>query len=288
MRFKTSIFDAAPIIYQAAAINPLGCRVCLKMTEEQWTFIMNEELVTFDVLAWATVSVQDCFDNYRIESREEENAIFMEVEIQHLVKAFKSLSNAVTAELKLMKCGDQAYLRFELFDDEECEQCKLRHDVPILIRNSESECFEKPRVNPPELKLVLNDVRNLKNIVDRLAKIDNVFTIEANAQGNLRLSLEKDGMLKIETRFKCAPDREAEEQHPDGLSKSVRVRARAFQKLLSGLSNVRAKQNSIWLCFVEEGTLVVHCALENTEQTVTYFVNIEVDNQEEEEEDLHF
>jgi len=283
MRFKTSIFDAAPIIYQAAAVNPLGSRVCLKMNEEKWTLIMNQELVTFDVLAWATVSAPDCFEKYRIESRLESNTIFVEVEVQHLVKAFKSLCDAVTAELKLTRLGDQAYLRFELFDDEECDSCKLRHDVPSVLRNCDSEYFEKRNVPSPELKLVLRDVRNLKSIVDRLAKIDNVFTIEANAQGNLRISLEKDGMVKIETRFKCSPDREAEEKHPNGLTKSVRVRARSMQKLLGGLCNVRAKKNSVWLCFVEEGTLVVHCILENTEQTVTYFVNIEVNIEEEED-----
>jgi len=166
----------------------------------------------------------------------------------------------------------------------------LRHDVPIEQLGSDYESFQKPNVNPPELRLVLNDVRNLKSIVDKLARIDNVFMIEATAQGNLRVILEKDGMVKIESRFKCPPDREAEQKYPDGLTKAVRVKAKAFQKLLAGLCNVQAKENSIWLCFVADSTLVVHCIVESSslEQMVTYYVNLEVLEEESEEEEVLF
>jgi len=288
---KTNVLDGDPMLFQIAAISPLGSQVCLKMDDNNWTFIMSGDFIMYDVLAWASVSVFDCFENYRIESRLEENAIFLQVEIQHLVRAFKSVASAVTAVAKLVPVGDHSYLRFELFDDEECQLCRLRHDVPIEQLGRDYENYEKPHVDPPELKLVLNDVRNLRTIVDKLCRIDNVFTIEANAQGNLRVRLDKDGMVKIESRFKCPPDLKAEEKYPDGLTKSVRVKAKALQKLLAGLCNARAKENSIWLCFVAESTLVVHCLLESVDdsseqQSVTYYVNLEVKDEDIEDEML--
>jgi len=287
---KTTVIDGDPMLFQIAAISPLGSKVCLRMDDNNWTLIMSGDFIMYDVLAWASVSVTDCFDDYRIESTLEDNTILLEVEIQHLVRAFKSVATAVIAVAKLIPVGDNSYLRFELFDDEELQHCRLRHDVPIEQLGRDFETYEKPNVERPELKLVLNDVRNLRTIVDKLCKIDNIFTIEANAQGNLRVRLDKDGMVKIESRFKCPPDLKAEGEYPNGLSKSVRVRAKALQKLLAGLCNVRAKENSIWLCFVAESTLVVHCLLEcvdesSEQQSITYYVNLEVNLKDEQSDD---
>lgn len=292
MRMKTTVVDGDPMLFQIAAISPLGSRVCLKMDDNNWTYIMSGDFIMYDVLAWASVSILDCFENYRIESALEENAIFLEVEIQHLVRAFKSVASAITAVAKLVPVGELSYLRFELFDDEECQLCRLRHDVPVEQLGSDFESYQKPHVERPDLKLVLNDVRNLRTIVDKLCRIDNVFTIEANARGNLRVRLDKDGMVKIESRFKCPPDLKAEEEYPNGLTKSVRVKAKALQKLLAGLCNVRAKENSIWLCFVAESTLVVHCLLEGVDesceqQSITYYVNLEVQDEDIDDE-MHF
>ena len=128
----------------------------------------------------------------------------------------------------------------ELSDSNSCT-----HDVPVgmLPRKRWGE-IKKPDFSKPKFGSVLNDVRQLKNLVERYKNLGTVFAIEVTDEGRMKLSLETDE-VNVDTHFKNLP---VEKFEDDGVSKVCKVRGdlrRLYLCLTAALDATASRKCSI-------------------------------------------
>jgi len=274
MKFQTEICDSAPLITLIAGVAPLGAHTIIKLTDDKFCLIMSDDTIQYDIHSWAEIPVEDVFINYKIQSRAEENAIYLEVQIQDLLKALRATDHQSIIKLTKNDAGEGC-LEFQYYGDE--RDIKMKQQVPVTLRHQDYKDFERPTCPTPSIKLDLPTgpgIKSMKGILDRLCKIDNDVTIEAHDQGSLRFKVSTED-TEAETRFQTEADLESSET-----TSKVQVKSRSLLRLFAGLIHLNVSR--LLICFCGENLVVL--GFSDDEPAIEYYISTQFEDGSDDDE----
>ncbi|XP_005066476.1 checkpoint protein HUS1B [Mesocricetus auratus] len=151
---------------------------------------------------WGEVK-RGVFRHFCMEGVSEEfNEIYLELKSEHLARAVRNAGNA--SALKLQLTNKQRPCLTVVVELASCpgHSRAMVHDLPVKVlpRRWWKECAE-PWVPASDVSVHLPALRTLKNMVERMATVDDRVLVEANLNGKMSLSVETD-VVTIKSYFK--------------------------------------------------------------------------------------
>lgn len=158
----------------------------------------------------------------------------MEVSVASLGSALKSCIRASKVLVTLIKRPSAGRRNvFLSFSISQGELSDLVQDVPVDIqlprRATETE---EPDLPPPACKVGVEDLRSLKNVVDKLKSMSSFGSVSTASNGELALKVET-GMVSIETLFTCKPGQSQSQRDSQVSRMASNVDLRRFSRCLS-------------------------------------------------------
>jgi len=227
--------------------------------------------ITDGVQVWSGINVSALFEEYRIESKNE-NEIAFEINLDNLLRALKSGQLAAHIILKLTKVENVPFLRMSI-DIQSKQLMTVQQDIPIkLLSASQLAQFSEPRLPDPEVYIMMPALRLMRNVIDRMKNIHDYLVLMANMGGELTLKVETD-MVSIATFYTGLSHPQIEgrspPQHEPEKHAEVKVDIKKFAKFLY---SYQVSPTNVILCIVEGAALVLHVLLEDL--YLTYYIPV--------------
>jgi len=285
MRFKAQLEDAKTLLAVSNALLLNGEHCAITMTCSNWNFAQPTHCSTHGGQAFAEVKASQVFSTYRLESRSN-NEISFQISLAHMARAFKSSVSAHRCIVKLAKKQAQAYLSFEILENDNTV-CMVQ-DVPVTVLTSSrlTEDFQEPQCPTPEVKLRIPPIRNFKQVIDRMRPMSDEVILRARTDGQIMLEIESE-IVKITTYYNnlkpptSDPDRVG--THLDVQQTRCRVQIKNVTKMLAGLNQLQ-NIKMCYLCFIRSYALVSHVILEHSLGFFTYYVPLVTEEDDDDDD----
>ncbi|KAH8081492.1 checkpoint protein Hus1/Mec3 [Filobasidium floriforme] len=208
MRFRTKIINASLMNKVVKSLQSTAKSCVIKLGPESVHFIVSDsESGPSGVQIWSQVKVVTLFDEYRIESRGN-NEIYLEIGLEPLSKALRSAEMVGTtgrdseAGVKLSKKNDKAVLVFDIVGQGNGPTpISITHDVTCLVLNpSRVAQLKEPLCPQPDIHVHLPSLAQLKGLASRFSHLGSTVSISANKKGEMLFTVQSDG-LKMETKW---------------------------------------------------------------------------------------
>ncbi|KAF2840283.1 Hus1-like protein [Patellaria atrata CBS 101060] len=209
MRFKADVQNINTFYKLVSALTSIGsiCWVRLSLDDIRFTIIPEQ-----GSQVWAVLSINTVFDQYTIVSQAD-NVINLEIPIGQLTAALKSALNAVAAELRLTKVGNQPILCLKItslsgssgtfgssFNDQfdgdgqtvdlqttgnTDRTHEINQQIPIRVLSPETVAnIHEPRCPDPDVHIQLPNLKALKSISDQFTQIAIRDTVSRSGRQN--------------------------------------------------------------------------------------------------------
>jgi HUS1 checkpoint protein len=219
---------------------------------------------------WSGVLSQTLFDSYLVESLNN-NVVAFELQVENLEQALKSAQFSTTECLcKLSKKNGNTYLTFVL-EMQTAQVMNVVQDVPVrLLTPAQVSMLTEPVLPDPTVHILLPSLKQIKPIVDRLKKLDDVLVIECNMDGTLKM-----GVMTDQAKITCVmtgldhPKVEGQgalERNPD-LWCTARVDMKKFCRFL-GAQHVNP--GTVVCCLIPHKAVVCHVILDQAAADTFY------------------
>ncbi|KAI5451232.1 Checkpoint protein hus1 [Naganishia albida] len=218
MRFRTQISNPGLMLKIIRSLKQTATTCVLKLSPEVVGFIVTgPEVGPEGVQIWSQIKVSTLFDQYRIESRQN-NEIHLDLNIESFAKALRSAEAALESSgsargfgwgdndadaeggtgviMKLAKKNDKAVLVFEIKAYTNAgHPLQVNHDVGVFVlAPAKVKELREPCCPTPDLFITLPSLVMLKGLATRLSHLAPRVNVSGNNQGTLTFSVENDGM----------------------------------------------------------------------------------------------
>jgi len=197
MRFKARIISLPLLTRIISVIEKNGKTCTVHLTPTKVQFIITSDLQE-GVQVWSGVEVATIFDDYHIESYEQ-NEISFEINLDILLRVLKAglQKKAHDIVIKLTKKNSNAYLVLVVIV-QSTQLMTVRQDIPVLLVPQVTN--REPTLPEPDVHILLPPLKMLRNIVDRMKAVSDYVFLSANMGGELTLKVQTD-MVSIQTYF---------------------------------------------------------------------------------------
>lgn len=274
MRFKAILVNPEGLNNILRAVQRIG-KTCIVHLSNRIKFIMNTDMSN-GVQVWSGMPVNYLFEDYNIESVNENNIAFT-ISLDNLIKAVKSSFGAQTITVKLTKKNGMPCLSF-VIDFHQKRFMTVTQDVPIQLLSplALAELIE-PKLDDPEVYITLpNPISiKIKPVVERMKNVGEFLTIEANMNGCLELKMETD-MVSITTRYKnlTHPTMDGKSPPPRDANINSKIKVN-IKKFMSFLYSSAVEPEAVVMCFIPDRALVIHVLCgEGNEMFMTYYIPV--------------
>mmetsp|Transcript_31990 Transcript_31990/g.46093 ORF Transcript_31990/g.46093 Transcript_31990/m.46093 type:complete len:287 (+) Transcript_31990:1-861(+) len=225
---------------------------------------------------YADLQCATIFNEWKIESQNENNVILFEIGLTQLSRALTSGKMSSNSQLKLVKRDNSPCLCFETNAHESSLSIDVTHDIPIKILKSSDLLYHlPPQMSSPSVALDLpHKTRLMKTIVERMAKLSKYVHMTASQTGRLVLRAEHSSAV-IKTFFNGLQPRYVGE-----LNALTSAENEATVKLnlrtLSVVMNVQTLAMENASIYITEGELVLmHVSLSPSRVgSITYYIPV--------------
>ncbi|CAN7983072.1 unnamed protein product [Ixodes hexagonus] len=206
MKFRARIVDIVCVqqfskIVQT--ISKLAKIAAVRITLDTVYFIVNEEAVNGGGFLWADVPQETIFQEFNMQGVSEEfNEIYLEVVIEHLVRALRSSIAAKSLKIKLTKKQTPCLsLEIELPSLVSTNRTVV-HDVPVsVIPRRLWGNFAEPEVEVANIITYMPSLKVLKTILEKMKNLNTYVTISISTDREMTMSVQTD-MVTVTTHFK--------------------------------------------------------------------------------------
>ena len=242
------------------------------LTPDKLSFIAASEM-TEGMQLWSGIPQQTLFESYVVESQNA-NQVALEVVVENLERALKSAQLSTDCLCKLTKKNGAAYLTF-IVELKASQVMNVVHDVPIRLQTpTQINMLVEPVLPDPTVHILMPPLKQIKPVVERLKRLDEVLVIECNMDGCLKLGVQTDS-AKITTVVrglehpKVEGAEEAPARDPDKWG-TARVDMKKFVRFLGAHHVGHA---AVVCCIIKGKAVVMHVILEGTFY-LTYYIPI--------------
>ncbi|CAG5116939.1 unnamed protein product, partial [Candidula unifasciata] len=179
----------------------------MRITMDKVFFILSERIGDGGAQIWCELSQSHFFDEYAMEGvSKEDNEIYLEVHPDLLLRSLKTAHSAKWVKVKLTK-KHVPCLTVEIdLPGNSIHQRLVVHDVPVtVVARKLWPDYTEPEMPKFDVSIELPQLKLLKNVVDKMKNLSNYMTLSANANGDMKLSVETD-MVAISTHFQHLPN----------------------------------------------------------------------------------
>ncbi|RUS19648.1 hypothetical protein BC937DRAFT_87159 [Endogone sp. FLAS-F59071] len=204
------------------------------------------------------------FTNYHIDSAAE-NEIFLEFQVDYLLRALRSAQNAVDVMMKLTKKNGVPLLSLIMSHSSRGgKRLELVQDIPVKVLSPNQMASLKEPVCPlPQVYIMMPNLQNLQMVAERMKALSEHIIVSANMAGEFTIKVETD-LVQVETFYHGLQNPELDTtqmditDHPSVLHDkhafaSARVDTKSFVKFL--YSHHVGPQNVI--CSIVEGYALI-------------------------------
>ncbi|KAL0479899.1 HUS1 checkpoint protein [Acrasis kona] len=163
-----------------------------------------------DTQVWGSVPQTTLFTEFRIDSQQNNN-IYVVLNLDHALRALRSIKSAKNITMRLTKKSNQAYLTLDFRIDLSEGEVALSQDIPVrTLQAAEVDAISEPVTNPT-VQIMMPVLKDLKPIIDRMQKIGTEIDVEANMNRTLIFKVsDPSGVVDVATYFK-------NQEHPHSL-----------------------------------------------------------------------
>ncbi|XP_065212955.1 checkpoint protein HUS1 isoform X2 [Planococcus citri] len=210
MKFRAKLLEAGSMRQFSNIITTLSklAKNCvLRICADRLYFIVPEEhSIPYKISVWCILHKNEFFNAYEMVGDTDKNEIYLNFNSDMLAASCGSIrgggSSVVSLKIKLThKVSPCITLELELASSNSNSQMCI-YDVPVtLVSKQDWVDYQEPEIDNFNISTQMPNTRVLKNIVDKLKKINNKVIINATTDGALSL-LVKATTATIETHFK--------------------------------------------------------------------------------------
>ncbi|KAG5463643.1 MAG: checkpoint protein Hus1/Mec3 [Olpidium bornovanus] len=141
------------------------------------------------------------FDDFRIESASR-NEIYLEVQVEFLVRALRSAQSAAETVMRLTKKDGSPVLSFGItIFNRGGKPLDLVQDVPVRVMSPQQMAeVREPLCPEPDVHIMMPPLLNVRIIVERMKTMADNLIVAANMSGELLFKVETPS-VRVETRF---------------------------------------------------------------------------------------
>ncbi|XP_066935497.1 checkpoint protein HUS1-like isoform X2 [Clytia hemisphaerica] len=148
MKFRSKLVDIGCIHQLTKILGTISkiTKTCtLILSEQQVVFTQNERATGGGASLWCELKQVDFFEDYRIEGKDDNNQIYLEIINENLLRALKSGQNAQCIKIKLVK-KQTPCLMFEVSLPSMTAHTRVVvHDIPVAVIPTRFwENFQRP------------------------------------------------------------------------------------------------------------------------------------------------
>ncbi|XP_066935496.1 checkpoint protein HUS1-like isoform X1 [Clytia hemisphaerica] len=282
MKFRSKLVDIGCIHQLTKILGTISkiTKTCtLILSEQQVVFTQNERATGGGASLWCELKQVDFFEDYRIEGKDDNNQIYLEIINENLLRALKSGQNAQCIKIKLVK-KQTPCLMFEVSLPSMTAHTRVVvHDIPVAVIPTRFwENFQRPILPAYDIKISLPNLKILKNIIERMKNISGFMVLSASQNGNLSCKVETEEVtattyfsnMEIEKNDNNMPHR-SQRRSVDIDEDDELVEARIdVQKLVTFLNVQQFNANKV-MCGIVNGQSV-HMFLQCGDMFFQYFI----------------
>lgn len=240
MRFKAKLVNITCIHHFTrviATVSHMTKSCALRLTPAKIYFILNDSAAQGGVTVWCELNQGNLFEEFRLEGKDQENNIYLELNPENLAKAMKSAQNAQTVKIKLTK-KHTACLTFEIILPSLVSHTRtVTHDTPVSVIPEEQWCdYQEPNMPDCDVSICMPPLKTVRNIVDKMKCLSNFLIISANNNGYMTLKVDTD-MVSVKSHFRdlevCDLEQSSRSCSPDEMSETT-VDIKKFITFLHG------------------------------------------------------
>jgi len=221
------------------------------------------------------------FENFKLETVAQSNAIWLELDLSLALKALQSCVQSQNVIMRLAKKSGQPFLcietrtHFNVLD----QQMDLKLDIPCSVMNGDQiSLMKSPNFTvEPRVSIFLPHMKELRPVVDRMKAITEHVTLSATLAKTLSIRADTDA-VQLVTFFKDL-------RHPGDMNKNlnpnIKMDARISTKTLAKIMAVNVL-NGCEICLSFHETHVsFHIVPELADASqcpfyITYYIPLEV------------
>lgn len=271
MRFVSKLINVNLLIKLIQTLDKIGKTCVVHLTPKKVEFILTSD-ITDGVQVWSGVNAATLFDDYRIESKNN-NEIAFELSLDNVLRGLKSGQLATDITMKLTKKQNVPYLSILIEIQQSHQMMTVLQDIPVkLLSASQLAQFQEPHLPDPEVWILMPPLKLLRNVIDRMKNIHDYFIITANMAGELTLKVETD-MVSVATFYTNLDHPQIEGRSPprrdQDKTAEVKVDIKKFNRFLY---SYQVSPTNVILCIIENTALVLHVLLEDL--YLTYYIPV--------------
>lgn len=269
MKFKAKLIDIACVhqfIKILTAVGKITKTCALRLTPTQLILTMTDKVISGGTSLWCELNQADFFSEWRIEGKDENNEIYLEVINENLVRAMRSGQNAQVIKIRLTKKSAPC-LSFEVTQPSlSGAQRTMTHDVFVAVIPSRFwEAHQRPLLPDYQMRVALPSLRTVKSIIERMKNLSGYITITATFDGLVTLEVHTEDVTAT-TYFKNLTVEPSASQLTDGHA-SARV---DVNRLLSFLQAAQLGATQV-VCGIVDG-MAAHMFVTSDDYKLQYFL----------------
>ncbi|KAJ1906549.1 Checkpoint protein hus1 [Tieghemiomyces parasiticus] len=265
----------------AQSFEKLAKSCILRFDPESLRFIVKTD-TEGGVQVWSQLAPDHIFSEYHVASAYN-NEINLEVVLDHLLRALKSSTNALSVAMRLTKKEGIPILSIIISNQSRTGKImSLSQDVPVRALTAlQVEHIKEPIVPEPQVNILMPSLSNVRTIVDRMRSISNTLEVSASTNGEFRLKAQSE-LVEIVTYYKNLLNPELElssqldgtdgQESTSGQSSSSRGFSSAqvdIRNFIKFLYSHHVAPNNVVCCIIENFALVMHVYVNSS--TTSFF-----------------
>ncbi|ORX93116.1 cell cycle checkpoint [Basidiobolus meristosporus CBS 931.73] len=263
---RTRVINPSVFLKVAQAVEKLSKVCLLKFIPEKIHFIVITDMEGGGVQVWSQINASSMFVDYRVESAHE-NEIYLEIQLEYLLRALKSCIGSLDVNMKLTKRDGLPTLSFTIANQSRTgKEVLLTQDIPIkVLTPNQMETIKEPLVPEPQVHIMMPPLLSVRTIVERMRNISDHVIVSANMNGEFTLRVESEA-VQVETFYKSLINPELDLSQVDASRQPslnrdpenfafARIDIRNFIKFLH---SYHVSPSNVVCCIIEDHALVLY------------------------------
>ncbi|KAJ1515487.1 hypothetical protein HMI56_004310 [Coelomomyces lativittatus] len=198
MRMRTNVVHPKILYKFVYSFERISKKCVLRLTPARIHFVLKDPGEGTQV--WCTIPAPSVLEDYLVESNYQ-NEIWLEIKIEYLLRAFKSMLSGHLVTMKLSKENHIPVLAIAIHSENRDTTLVIQQVVPVQpLRRIQIQELREPRIPAQEVYILLPSLLQLKTLAERYRALSPHATFASNHHGKLILSIDAPN-VSIETEF---------------------------------------------------------------------------------------
>eukprot|EP01111_Echinosteliopsis_oligospora_P014019 TRINITY_DN5190_c0_g1_i1.p1 TRINITY_DN5190_c0_g1~~TRINITY_DN5190_c0_g1_i1.p1 ORF type:complete len:276 (-),score=67.69 TRINITY_DN5190_c0_g1_i1:63-890(-) len=271
MRLRAKIAQIDLFLRVVQTVEKISKECVVFLTPKKIQLILTSDNVTDGVQVWSGANVTTLFEEYKIESLNN-NEISFKINLDNLQKALKSAQKQADIIMKLTKRDGSPFLNFTICT-QTAHTMTVDQSVPVeLLSAVQISQYVEPHLPDPEVHIMMPPLKSVRGVVDHMKNISDNLIIFANMSGELTLKVE-ESMVSVATFYKNLEHPAIENRTPPksnpNITAEVKVDIKKFSRFLY---SYQVLPSNVICCIVKDRAVVLHVLLDDL--YLTYYVPV--------------